>query len=181
MADMAVELADYDASWQRIFAEQCDRVSGMLARWLSAPIEHVGSTAVPGLASKPIVDMLAPVTSLAGAHRAVPILEEAGWLSWPSDPYRSWRLWFLRPRPDARTHHLYLIQYDDPHLRELLVFRDLLRSQAELRQRYELLKRRLAEAYRDEREAYTEAKGPFVENALREAGIEPLPRLRAAQ
>jgi GrpB-like predicted nucleotidyltransferase (UPF0157 family) len=78
------------------------------------------------------------------------------------------------------THHLYLIQYDDPHLRELLAFCDLLRSRAELRQRYELLKHRLAEAYRDDREAYTDAKGRFVERALREAGIEPQPRLRAA-
>jgi GrpB-like predicted nucleotidyltransferase (UPF0157 family) len=111
----------------------------------------------------------------------VPILEEAGWLSWPSDPNRSWRLWFLRPRPDARTHHLYLIQHDDPHLRELRLFRDLLRSQPELRQRYELLKYRLAEAYRDDREAYTEAKGRFVEAALREAGTEPQPRLRSWQ
>jgi GrpB-like predicted nucleotidyltransferase (UPF0157 family) len=181
MADTAIEIADYDANWQRKFAEQRDRASMALARWLSAPIEHVGSTSVPGLASKPIVDMLAPVTSLPDAHRAVPILEEAGWLSWPSDPNRSWRLWFLRPRPDARTHHLYLIQHDDPHLRELLLFRDLLRSQPELRQRYELLKYRLAEAYRDDREAYTEAKGRFVEEALRNTGIEPQPRLRSWQ
>ena len=115
----------------------------VLQSWLSGPVEHVGSTAVVGLASKPVVDMLAPVASFSEAHRAVPI-QDAGWSFWPSDPNGSWRLWFLRPRPDARTHHLYLIQHDDPHVRELLVFRDLLRSQAHLRERYEQLKHRLA-------------------------------------
>jgi GrpB-like predicted nucleotidyltransferase (UPF0157 family) len=124
--------------------------------------------------------MLAPVASFSEAHRAVPI-QDAGWLFWPSDPNSSWRLWFLRPRPDARTHHLYLIQHDDPHVRELLVFRDLLRSQAHLRERYEQLKHLLAQTYRDERESYTEAKRRFVQNALREAGIDPLPRPRADQ
>ena len=133
----------------------------------------VGSTAVPGLASKPIVDMLAPVTSLADARGAVSILEQDGWLHWPADPNRSWRLWFLRPQPDARTHHLYLIQYDDPHVRELRAFRDALRANDALRDRYEALKRSLAKAFRDDREAYTKAKADFIDNGLRQSGIEP--------
>jgi GrpB-like predicted nucleotidyltransferase (UPF0157 family) len=78
-------------------------------------------------------------------------------------------------------HHLYFIEHDDPHVRELLVFRDLLRSQAHLREPYELLKHRLAQTHRGDRESYTEAKRRSVEKALREAGIEPLPRPRADQ
>ena len=167
MADMAVEIVDHDARWREKFAQQRDLLSPALNSWLAAPIEHVGSTAVPGLASKPTIDILAPVTSLAEAHGAVEPLQAAGWLFWPTDPNRSWRLWFLRPRPEARTHHLYLIAHDDPHSQELRVFRDLLRSKPELRQRYELLKRRLAKAHRDDREAYTAAKRQFVQTALR--------------
>ena len=176
MADMAVQIVDHDAQWREKFAQQRDLLSLTLGSWLAAPIEHVGSTAVPGLASKPIVDILAPVSSLAKAHLAVPILQAAGWLFWPSDPNRSWRLWFLHPRPEARTHHLYLIEKDDPHIQELRVFRDLLRSEPELRERYGLLKHRLAQTHRDDREAYTVAKRQFVESALRGAGVEPQPR-----
>jgi GrpB-like predicted nucleotidyltransferase (UPF0157 family) len=169
MADMAVQIVEHDAGWQEKFAQQRDLLSPALNKWLAAPIEHVGSTAVPGLASKPIIDILAPVTSLAEAQGAVPLLQAAGWLFWPSDPNRSWRLWFLRPRPEARTHHLYLIEHDDPHSHQLRMFRDLLRAQPELRQRYELLKYELAQKYRNDREAYTAAKRDFVETTLRGA------------
>ncbi|HET6736924.1 GrpB family protein [Mycobacterium sp.] len=169
MADMPVQIVEYDARWQEKFAQQRDLLSPALSRWLAAPIEHVGSTSVTGLASKPIIDILAPVTSLADAQGAVPLLQAAGWLFWPTDPNRSWRLWFLRPRPEARTHHLHLIEHDDPHSQELRIFRDLLRSQPELRQRYELLKYELAQTHRDDREAYSAAKRHFVKTALRGA------------
>jgi GrpB-like predicted nucleotidyltransferase (UPF0157 family) len=178
---MALQIADYDPTWPRAFTEQRNLLTIALQRWLGGPIEHVGSTAVPGLATKPIIDVVAPVTSLAEAHRAVPVLDQAGWLLWPSDPNSSWRLWFLRPRPEARTHHLYLIEHDDPHLDELIAFRDRLRAHADLREQYATLKRRLAEAHRDDREAYTEAKRDFVASALQAAGIELLPRAAPGQ
>jgi GrpB-like predicted nucleotidyltransferase (UPF0157 family) len=170
---MPVDIVEYDPAWQQEFAEQRNRLMILLRGWLAEPVEHVGSTAVPGLASKPIVDILAPVTSLVEARGAVSILEEDGWFDWPTDPNRSWRFWFLRPQPDARTHHLYLIQYDDPHVRELRAFRDVLCANDVLRDRYEVLKRDLAKAFRDDREAYTKAKTRFIENGLRQSGIEP--------
>jgi GrpB-like predicted nucleotidyltransferase (UPF0157 family) len=170
---MPVNIVEYDPGWQDEFAEQRDRLAIILGGWLAEPIEHVGSTAVPGLASKPIVDILAPVTSLVEARAAVSILNEDGWRHWPTDPNRSWRLWFLRPRPDVRTHHLYLIQHDDPHVRELRAFRDVLCADDGLRDEYETLKRNLANVFHDEREAYTAAKARFIESRLRQSGIEP--------
>jgi GrpB-like predicted nucleotidyltransferase (UPF0157 family) len=167
---MPVYVVDYDSTWQQSFAEQRDRLTILLSTWLAEPVEHVGSTAVPGLASKPIVDILAPITSLVDAEAAVPLLEEDGWRHWPSDPNRSWRFWFLRPQPEARTHHLYLIQYDHPRVEELRAFRDVLRADDSLRDRYEALKRHLAKAFRDDRDAYTTAKARFVEDALRPLG-----------
>src|SRR5689334_10000058 len=175
---MPVEVVDYDPAWQQSFADQRDRLTIRLTEWLAEPVEHVGSTAVPGLASKPIVDILAPVTSLIDAHAAVPLLEEDGSRHWTSDPNSSWRLWFLRPRPEARTHHLYLIQYDDPHTAELRAFRDVLGADDALRDGYEALKRSLGKEFRDDREAYTTAKARFVEDALRRRGIVPLRRPR---
>jgi GrpB-like predicted nucleotidyltransferase (UPF0157 family) len=176
---MPVNIVEYDPSWQQGFAEQRDRLSAILRGWLAEPVEHVGSTAVPGLASKPVVDILAPVASLAEARLAVSVLEHDGWLHWPTDPNRSWRLWFLRPQPDARTHHLYLIQYDDPHVRELREFREVLRAKDRIRDEYEALKRNLANVFRDDRAAYTEAKARFIESNLRQGGIEPRRRPRS--
>jgi GrpB-like predicted nucleotidyltransferase (UPF0157 family) len=173
---MPVQINDYDPTWPEKFAEQRDELAISLRPWLFRPIEHVGSTAVAGLPAKPIIDIAAPVTSLAEAHQALPILEQAGWRHWPSDPSSSWRLWFLYPRPEARTHHLYLIEHDDPHLRELVAFRDRLRADALSREHYAELKQRLAQAHRNDREAYTAAKAHFVARLLRQTSIEMLPQ-----
>jgi GrpB-like predicted nucleotidyltransferase (UPF0157 family) len=161
-----------------MFAEQQARVTVILAPWLAAPIEHIGSTSVPGLAAKPVIDMLAPVRSLTGAQEAVAPLTEDGWLFWPDDPCRDYRLWFLRPRPEARTHHLQLIEHDDPHARALIAFRDALRAEPGLRTEYADLKNRLARQYRQNRNSYTNAKSEFVARVLRAAGIDPPPRDR---
>src|ERR1022692_906763 len=176
MADQRVEIVDYDSGWPGRFAEQQPLVADLLSPWLTSPVEHVGSTAVPGLRAKPVIDMLALVGSLAQAQTAVPALADAGWLFWPDDPCRLYRLWFLRPRPEARTHHLHVIENGHPHAMALLKFRDALRADAGLRGEYAELKGQLARQHPDNRNAYSNAKGSFVIQALRRAGIEPAPR-----
>jgi GrpB-like predicted nucleotidyltransferase (UPF0157 family) len=176
VADQAVELADYDPHWPERFAEQREPVEKLLRPWLARPVEHIGSTSVPGLRAKPVVDMLVPVLALASAQDAVPVLGEAGWLFWAEDPCRRYRLWFLRPRPEARTHHLHVIEAGHPQAVALVAFRDALRGDAGLRREYADLKNWLARRHPGNRNAYTNAKGEFVANALRRAGIEPPPR-----
>jgi GrpB-like predicted nucleotidyltransferase (UPF0157 family) len=173
MADQRVELADYDPGWPGRFAEQRLLVEELLGPWLAGPVEHIGSTAVPGLAAKPVIDMLAPVSSLPGAQAALPVLADAGWLHWPDDPARHYRMWFLRPRPEARTHHLQLIEDGHLHAAALLVFRDALRADTGLRREYAALKEQLATRHPGQRNAYTNAKASFVAQALRRAGLEP--------
>lgn len=181
MGDAPVLIEEHNPGWARRFAEQRDLLGVSLQPWLRGSIQHVGSTAVPDLPAKPIVDIAAPVTSLGDAQRAIPVLEQAGWLHWPSDPNGSWRLWFLRPRPETRTHHLYLIQHDDPHLRELTAFRDRLRTDESARKRYAALKQRLAQEHRTDRDAYTAAKTGFVATLLQQAGIAMEPRAQAGR
>jgi GrpB-like predicted nucleotidyltransferase (UPF0157 family) len=176
MADQPVEIVSYDTRWPGRFAEQRPLVEGLLGPWLAGPVQHIGSTAVPGLPAKPVIDMLAPVTSLASAEAAVPALAAAGWLFWADDPCRHYRMWFLRPVPDARTHHLHLIEDSHPHAAALLAFRDALRTDTALCRDYAGLKDRLAREYPDNRNAYSNAKGSFVAEALRRAGIGPPPR-----
>jgi GrpB-like predicted nucleotidyltransferase (UPF0157 family) len=176
MSDEPISLVDHDPTWAVRFAEQQARLSVLLALWLAGPVEHVGSTAVPGLRAKPIVDLLAPVATLDAAQAAIPMLQEAGWLFWPDDPNRHYRLWFLRPRPDARTHHLQIIAQDHPAARALIVFRDALRDDLDLRARYAALKDQLAEQHRIDRDAYTNAKADFVRAVLQSKGAAEPPR-----
>jgi GrpB-like predicted nucleotidyltransferase (UPF0157 family) len=173
VTDERVEVAAYDPGWPGRFAAQRPVVEGLLEPWLAGPVEHIGSTSVPGLAAKPVIDMLARVHSLAGAQAAVPVLAGAGWLHWPEDPCRYYRLWFLRPSPEARTHHLHVIEHRDPHAAALLAFRDALRAEGGLRRDYAALKRQLARRDPVNRNAYSNAKGDFISQALRRAGIEP--------
>ncbi len=176
MSDEPVTLVDYDPAWRDRFLEQAGRLTALLQPWLATPVEHVGSTAVPGLRAKPVVDILAPVVSLAQARTAIAALTADGWLFWPDDPNRDYRMWFLRPKPEARTHHLHVIQHDHPAARAELAFRDVLRRDAAVRQAYAALKDRLAVLYRTDRDAYTDAKSDFIRSVLHAAGIDATSR-----
>jgi len=176
MHDEPIVLLDHAPEWHERFIGQRDRLTHLLRLWLAADPEHVGSTAVPGLRAKPIVDILAPVRSLAAARAAVPMLEADGWLLWRDDPNRHYRLWFLRPTPTVRTHHLQLMQHEHPELRNLLLFRNALRGDPALRQAYAALKDQLAQRHGSDRNAYSDAKSDFVQTVLRKAGASPSTR-----
>ena len=169
-------MTPYDPAWQQRFAEQQTRLTAILEPWLAGEVEHIGSTSVPGLKSKPIIDLLAPVRSLEAAHSAISILERDGWLFWADDPNRHFRLWFLRPNPAARTHHLQIIQQGDLNILALIAFRDALRRDPKAREAYSSLKEVLANKYRDDRDAYSNAKTEFVRFILQSRGIAPSSR-----
>jgi GrpB-like predicted nucleotidyltransferase (UPF0157 family) len=171
MADQSIELTAYDPTWQARFAEQQMRLDTILKPWLAGEIEHIGSTSVTGLRSKPIVDILAPMRSLTASRTAIPVLEKDGWLFWPDDPNQNYRLWFLRPSPEARTHHLQIIQHDHPNLRALIAFRDALRRDPEAREAYSSLKDDLASKHQSDRNAYSNAKTEFVQSILEAGGF----------
>jgi GrpB-like predicted nucleotidyltransferase (UPF0157 family) len=164
MSEMRVEIVAYDPTWPERFAAERAEVERLLAPWLVAPVEHVGSTSVPGLASKAVVDMLAPVTNLAASAPCIDPLSAAGWCY---APYRGdIEHWFCKPSPAFRTHHLHVMARAAQDAQDMLAFRDALRADDDLRVRYEALKRRLAADHPDDREAYTEAKSDFVAAAL---------------
>lgn len=178
MADQSVNLVDYDPKWADLFEQERTAVTDVLRPWLAGDIEHVGSTAIPEMRAKPVIDMLAPVRSLDEAREAVPALTEAGWQYWAEDPEGDIRLWFLRPEPENRTHHLHVIAADHPRAHALVAFRDTLRTSKVLRTDYMALKGWLAQRHQHNRNAYTNAKSAFVDRVLREAGMEPPTRAR---
>ena len=159
-----VHLTPYDPSWPSLFEVERAVLERTLAPWLSGPIEHVGSTAVPGLVAKPVIDMMAAVDTLKMSRPAIPALVELGWVYFP---YRAEAMhWFCKPSPAFRTHHLHLVPFGSPLWTERLAFRDCLRRDPVVAAEYARLKRELAERYQFDREAYTEAKSPFVQRVL---------------
>jgi GrpB-like predicted nucleotidyltransferase (UPF0157 family) len=163
-----VEVVAYDPAWPSQFAEERAALEGLLAHWVVADIEHVGSTAVPGLAAKPVIDIMAPVESLEASRGSIEAASRAGYTYWP---YKADVMhWFCKPSAARRTHHLHVVPFESPLWFDRLRFRDALRSDANLAERYAELKLRLAGRYRHDREAYTEGKSGFVAAVLTGAG-----------
>jgi GrpB-like predicted nucleotidyltransferase (UPF0157 family) len=166
------EVQPHDPGLPPLAAAERARLLTLLAPWLADGVEHVGSTAVPGLAAKPVIDLMASVRALDEVvQQAGQRLAADGWCYVPPPlDGRPWRRFFVKPDPSGqhRYAHLHVIAAGHPRWAEQLAFRDALRRDAGLAGRYADLKRRLATAHADDREAYTAAKGRFVTEALRD-------------
>jgi GrpB-like predicted nucleotidyltransferase (UPF0157 family) len=163
MSDL-IEIHPYDPAWPGRFKVEAARIMAALGS-LAIGIEHVGSTAVPGLAAKPVIDMLLGLKDLDDGPRMVAPLQQLGYAHWYEDPARSERLYFVRwadATRSSRLSHLHVAPVGGVFWTELLRFRDWLRSDAHNAARYQALKQELAQRYADDREAYTAAKTEFV-------------------
>jgi GrpB-like predicted nucleotidyltransferase (UPF0157 family) len=162
MADPIIVVA-YDPGWPAAFERLRDRAAAAVGE-LAVAIEHVGSTAVPGLAAKPVIDLVVVVAphDVAGA---IARLEGVGYTCLGNLGVEG-RDAFQVPAGEER-HHLYVSPTDSEELRAQLAFRDALRASPKLAADYEALKRELAKRFRDDRGAYTEAKTDFVTRASR--------------
>jgi GrpB-like predicted nucleotidyltransferase (UPF0157 family)/ubiquinone/menaquinone biosynthesis C-methylase UbiE len=155
-----IEVVPYNPAWPALFEEERRRIEAALGEWVQGGIEHVGSTSVPGLAAKPVIDIMVGVANLEEAQGAFADVASLGYLY---APYKSdFMHWFCKPSVDVRTHHLYLMEKGHPEWQAHIAFRDYLRNHPETAQAYENLKLDLANRFRNDREAYTEAKTDFV-------------------
>ncbi|MFA5563233.1 MAG: GrpB family protein [Candidatus Caldatribacteriota bacterium] len=164
-----VIVVPYESSWPDKFESERQVLFRVLKPWLAGPIEHVGSTAVPALAAKPVIDIMVAVESLDASRPAIPAAEAAGYIYWP---YKANIMhWFCNPSDAHRTHHLHLVPYGSRLWQARLGFRDALRADVRLAQEYAQLKLSLAGKYRDDREAYTQSKTEFVQQVLQSVGL----------
>jgi GrpB-like predicted nucleotidyltransferase (UPF0157 family) len=160
-SEAPLEIVSYDPTWPARFEDEAATLREVLRPWLTGAIEHIGSTAVPDLAAKPIIDIMVPVQTLDASRPAIEVLTAAGYCYYPYRPEAEH--WFCKPSPQSRTHHLHLIPRDSRQWAEAIAFRDFLRSHAQAAADYEALKRRLAIDHPHDRDAYTMAKQPFIE------------------
>jgi GrpB-like predicted nucleotidyltransferase (UPF0157 family) len=163
--EQPIDIVPYDESWPSRFQQERAVLDHVLGNWIVGGIEHVGSTAVPGLAAKPVIDIMVGVDSLEVSRAAIPILSEIKYCYFPYRP--DLMHWFCKPSPAVRTHHLHLIPFRSRLWTERLAFRDYLRAHTDIATEYSALKQRLAAQHRSDREAYTDAKTPFVERIVK--------------
>jgi GrpB-like predicted nucleotidyltransferase (UPF0157 family) len=154
----------YDARWQHEFEREATALRSLLGE-LTSGVEHIGSTAVPGLAAKPVVDIaiaFAGETKLAEARGR---LQDAGYED-RGDQGDDGGVVFAKGPRSSRTHYLHLVAADSDQWIRYLAFRDALRRDSTRRDQYEALKKRLATRFPLDRVSYTRAKNEFIEETL---------------
>lgn len=164
--DPPIVIADYDPRWPLLFAEEAAQIRAACGEAVAA-IEHIGSTAVPGLAAKPIIDMMPGVRDIKAAEGLVPAMQSLGYESLGAYGIEG-RLYFRRGEP--RSHHVHMVEVGGEFWRRHLLFRDHLRANPGDANEYARLKRELAERLGADREGYTDAKSGFIERCLAAAG-----------
>jgi len=159
-----VRVAAYDSTWPSLFAAESERLRQCFAAAeIPLIIEHTGSTAVPGLAAKPILDILAGYPKGASVQAYIEVLTGAGYVHRGEQEIPG-REFFRRGNP--RAYHLHLTAIDSPFWRNHLTCRDRLRADTTLRDAYAVLKRDLAGQFSRDREAYIAGKESFVRKVL---------------
>jgi GrpB-like predicted nucleotidyltransferase (UPF0157 family) len=155
-----VTVVEYDAAWREEFEAEKNRLLRSLSGIVDE-IEHIGSTAVPGLASKPIIDMIAAVHELKAYTLVVKPLETMGYEFMPERVFAD-RVFFPKGTHECRTHHLSLVVKNSSGWLEPIRLREYLRNNASERERYQELKLKLAAVYPYERAQYTDAKSEII-------------------
>ena len=168
-----MSVVPYNPEWPRRFDEERELLERVLAPWLEGGIHHVGSTAIPGIAAKPIIGMIAGVRDFEEARAAFAPLGEHDYQYAPHRPGIAHH--FAKPSLALAefTHSLHLTEPGSDLWRERLAFRDALRAEESLAREYEALKLRLAREHRHDVNAYTVAKREFVARVLATAGLQP--------
>jgi GrpB-like predicted nucleotidyltransferase (UPF0157 family) len=167
-----VRLVPHDPAWSAEFRRERVRIATAIGERAIA-IEHVGSTAIPGIHAKPVLDILVAIADLREANALEPAMQLLGY-DFPGDIGIVGERLFGRG-PEILTHLVHVVQACGPKWSEYLRFRDSLRADPDLAVQYDEVKRALARQYPDERAKYTEAKGKFIQSVVHgRRGAEPV-------
>jgi GrpB-like predicted nucleotidyltransferase (UPF0157 family) len=169
MMGTPVVIVDYDPQWPRMYEEERARIRGAIGHLVVA-IEHIGSTAVPGLGAKPIIDVMVAVRHLDDARECIEPLTDLGYEYVPEyEEFIPDRRYFRTGPTDACSHHLHMVAQGNGFWETHILFRDCLRTCPEEARRYDRLKRDLAARFGADREGYTDAKTAYIESVVAKA------------
>lgn len=164
-----VRLVEYNPEWPRLYLVEEARILAAIGRWVSG-IEHVGSTAIPGMAAKPILDILVGLRKLDDALCCIHRMEGLGYEYVPEyEKELPMRRYFRKGPKGSRTHHVHMVEKGSDFWLEHVRFRDFLRDHPDDARRYEQLKRELATRFENDRDAYSSSKTGFIKSILGKA------------
>ena len=168
----SIELVPYDNQWPKMAAQEIKKLQEILPANHIIDIQHVGSTAIPGMLAKPIIDIQIAVDSLNSIKQlAIDALKILGYEYWYENPDPE-RMFFVKGMPpfgEKRTHHVHIVELGSKHWKNKILFRNYLNNNPEVAREYEQLKLNLAKDNPHDREQYTNAKAKFIDNVLRKA------------
>ena len=163
-----VALDEYSPSWRVAFREERAILAKALAS-VPCEIEHFGSTAVPGLQAKPILDIAIGIEAPHPIEECIPAIEETGFVYRGEDADVGSHLFVRGSEDEVRTHYLHVVRLGESNWERWLAFRDYLRRSASARETYAVEKARLAMRYKNDREAYTAGKSKVIGGLLAKA------------
>lgn len=156
------EIADYDPNWPAMFEEECARIGAALGDHV-IEFEHIGSTSVPGMPAKPIIDILMVVEAFQPVAEYKRLLYPLGYQMYEHEDFNiADHLFMWRGVP--RTHHLHIVEYATWEHHRYLLFRDYLRTHQDVAEQYADVKRQLTREYKLPRPAYTKGKTAFIKS-----------------
>lgn len=186
---MKIILRDHDPDWKKQFHQESDRLEELFYPHTYS-IEHIGSTSIPGLCAKPIIDIMVGVPALEELDLAVKLLLKPGYTYVKKyEDVMPWRRFFIKCSGDhssvvnaddevpalvseSRTHHIHIVRHGKRFWNEHLLFRDYMRTHEEARLAYSILKQKLAEREWKDGNEYAAAKANFIRSVLEKARYE---------
>ena len=171
MASAPLVIADYNPEWPSMYEEEKALILKAIGH-IIAGIEHIGSTAIPGLGAKPIIDIMIGLHRLDDAAECIPPLEALGHKYHPEFEDQVPERRFFRKGPDeARTHHIHMVELASQFWNDRLLFREYMRTHEEDAMLYLLMKKELAVRFGSNRRGYSDAKASFVAAILSKARV----------
>tara|TARA_B110000908_G_C10159224_1_gene405167 strand:- start:200 stop:943 length:744 start_codon:yes stop_codon:yes gene_type:complete len=167
-----IVIESYNPAWPKFARAEINAIKLVCEKLPFESIHHIGSTAVPGLSSKPIIDIFIVIENITNASKWVKQLSAMGYVDWPANPDKTHVRLFkgMPPFGSKRTHHIHIIDKNNDILEQRLLFRYLLREHKNIKHDYEALKTTLSKTSKNDREAYTNEKLTFIKNTLRANG-----------
>jgi GrpB-like predicted nucleotidyltransferase (UPF0157 family) len=169
MSQEPITLVDYDPGWVEAYENEERQIQNIAGEHIEE-IEHIGSTSIPGLAAKPIIDIMAGVETLEDADRCIEPLQTLGWI-YASEFEESipHRRYFRKTNAENHTHHLHMVEITSEWWDRHILFRDYLREHPDVAREYKDLKRELAERHRWDVDEYAGAKTDFIRTVEEQA------------
>ncbi|MBY9000552.1 MAG: GrpB family protein [Candidatus Heimdallarchaeota archaeon] len=162
-----VKLSKYNPKWKTLFEDESTKLLSVASGYFE-DVQHIGSTAVPDIVSKPIIDILAAINSLSNIVKIIDPLKTLGYI-YRGEQGIPGRHLFVKGGEDYRTHHLHIVEKEHSEWTKHTLFRDYLRKHPKEAQKYSKLKQDLLKKYECDREKYTSSKSDFIERILEKA------------